>query len=77
MIQLSDTQVKKIKQVTGYRGRNVKLENFKPGMGLASYWDEGSKNNFWIMVMRFRFHLMVDRFKKMKSNLKILKLIKL
>lgn len=49
MIQLSANQVAAIKKSVGYRGRNVKFKEFKPGMSLNSYWDSGSRDYFYFV----------------------------
>lgn len=49
MIQLSANQVTAIKKSVGYRGRNVKFKEFKPGMSLNSYWDSGSRDYFYFV----------------------------
>jgi hypothetical protein len=49
MLNLSELQVKKIKQAAGYRGRNVKFKEFQPGMSLNSYWDSGSRDYFYFV----------------------------
>lgn len=47
MRNLTENQVKEIKRLVGYRGRNVKFKEFKSGMSLNSYWDSGSRDYFW------------------------------
>lgn len=49
MKQLTDNQIKTIKRLAGYRGRNVKFKDFRPGMSLNSYWDSGSKDYFYFV----------------------------
>jgi hypothetical protein len=41
--------IKKIAKAVGYRGRNIKLEKFRPGMSLNSYWDGGSRDYFYFV----------------------------
>lgn len=47
MRNLTENQVKEIKRLVGYRGRNVKFKEFRSGMSLNSYWDSGSRDYFW------------------------------
>ena len=47
MKQLSDLQIRTIKQLVGYRGRKVHQKEFRPEMSLNSYWDEGSRDYFF------------------------------
>lgn len=48
-MNLSEKQIKNIKKAAEYKGRFVKLEPFRSGMSLASYWDEGSRYNYWLV----------------------------
>ena len=54
MKHLFKFQIKEIKRLTGYRGRNYRLAEFKPGMSVNSYWDSGSRN-YWYLVNRNTF----------------------
>ena len=41
--------IKKIAKAVGYKGRNIKLTQFRPGTNLNSYWDEGSRTYFYFV----------------------------
>lgn len=49
MKNLTESQIKQVKQVAEYRGRNVKFKEFRPGMSLNSYWDSGSRDYFYFV----------------------------
>jgi len=48
-MELNEKQIRAIRKVVGYKGRKVKQENFRSGMSLVSYWDEGSKDDYWLV----------------------------
>lgn len=48
---LDQNTIRKIKQAVGYKGRKVKIEQFKSGMSLNSYWDSGSRDYFWFVSL--------------------------
>lgn len=47
MKELTEIQIKKVKQAAEYRGRNVKFKEFRSGMSLNSYWDSGSRDYYY------------------------------
>jgi len=51
MKHLFKFQIKDIKRLVGYRGRTVRMAEFKPGMSVNSYWDSGSRD-YWYLINR-------------------------
>lgn len=49
MKNLTESQIKMIKKIADYRGRNVKFKEFLPGISLNSYWDSGCRDYFYFV----------------------------
>ena len=49
MRNLSENEIRSIKKLVGYRGRNVKFKEYKIGLSLNSYWDSGSRDYFYFI----------------------------
>ena len=55
-MNLSEDQVRKIKQAVGHKGRKpARLLEFRPGMNLNSYWDGGCRDYFFYVSLN-NFH---------------------
>jgi hypothetical protein len=53
MKHLTSEQIKKIKQIVGYKGRKpLGTRDFMPGMRVNSYWDSGSRDYWFIVNIR-------------------------
>ena len=49
MKRLSKLQIRQLKKIVGYKGITLHRTLFKPGMSVNSYWDEGSRD-YWFLV---------------------------
>ena len=53
MKTITESQIREIKKLVGYKGRKVKLKEYYSGMSLNSYWESGCRNYYyWIAAPR-------------------------